>query len=532
MEEFVIEVFEFAHWILGALVLYIAIILFMGFKYAGKIHVSDDLALAGRGLTLPYMIPSIVATWICAGAIMGAAGEAYLFGFQGVIFDPFGPVMMMFLVAIFFAFRLRRSGYSTVVDFFNSRYGKKMGILYMIVQIMSATGWLGGQLVALGIIVNLTTGFSMTVATIIATVVVIVVTYFGGLWALSRIDAIGFILIIVGLLVMFPVVMGEVGGISNFMLTAENWGELPTFSIFPVAADEGGYLWYTGVLGIMYYLAAWTSLGLGDINNQVLLQRVLAAKDEKTAIKGFMISGFLYLILGLIPVSIGIAMFNYGLALPLSQTEMLLPWVADYLLSPWAGTIFIISLAAAIISTVGDNCLIVSTLIGHNLYEYVKPGITQEEKLKAIRLAIPIVGLVAMTIALLFGTVYKLIVFSGAISLATVVASYVLGFFWKRANSTGAVASFFGGLTVWVTSFIILLPYTREANMEEELIQAGVAMDWAIWDALYMALIPAAIVGFILLIVVSLKTQHSDPPKPFVNIKGEKMEDKLFFWSK
>ncbi|SNR98417.1 transporter, SSS family [Anaerovirgula multivorans] len=532
MGEPVVGIFETANWILGLLVVYIGVILFLGFKYSGKIEESDDLALAGRGLTLPFMVPSIVATWICAGAIMGAAGQSYLWGFQGVIFDPFGPVMMMFLVAIFFAFRLRRSGYSTVVDFFNSRYNKKMGILYLIIQVISATGWLGGQLVALGIIVNLTTGFNMVVATIIATIVVIIVTYFGGLWALSRVDAIGFILIIVGLLVMFPVVLGEVGGFSNFLATAENWGELPTFAITPVAADDGGYLWYAGILAIMYYVAAWTSLGIGDINSQVLLQRVLAAKDEKTAVRGFAISGVLYLVLGLIPVSIGIAMFSYGLELPLNQTEMVLPWVADYMLSPVAGTIFIVSLAAAIISTVGDNCLIVSTLVGHNLYQHFRPGVTQKQRLKAMRTSIPIVAIVAMLIALMFGAVYKLIVFSGAVSLATIVAPYVMGFFWEKSNSKGAIASFFGGLITWGVSFMLLLPITRDANFEEELIEAGVAMDWAVWDALYMALVPAAIVGFGLIIIVSLKTQKSDPPRPFVNAKGELMDDKLFFWSK
>ncbi|SET27821.1 transporter, SSS family [Natronincola peptidivorans] len=532
MENPLISVFVTSNWILGLLAAYIVLILFLGFKYSSKIHESDDLALAGRNLTLPFMVPSIVATWICAGAIMGAAGEAYLFGLQGVVFDPFGPVLMMFIVAVFFAFRLRRAGYSTVVDFFNKRYNPRMGMLYMIIQVIAATGWLGGQLVALGIIVNLTTGFNMTIATVIATIVVTLVTYFGGLWALSRVDAIGFILIVMGLLVMFPVVMGEVGGFSNFLATAENWGELPTFAIFPVAADDGGYLWYAGLLAIMYYIAAWASLGIGDINSQVLLQRVLAAKDEKTAVRGFAISGVLYLVLGLIPVSIGIAMFTYGLELPLDQTEMVLPWVADYMMSPVAGTIFIVALAAAIISTVGDNCLIVSTLIGHNLYEHLKPGVTKKDKLKAMRIAIPIVAIVAMLIALMFGAVYKLIVFSGAVSLATIVAPYVVGFFWKKANSKGAIASFFGGLTTWAVSFALLLPFTKEANFEEELIEAGVAMDWAIWDALYMALVPAAIVGFVLIFAVSLKTQSSDPPKPFVNAKGELMDDKLFFWSK
>jgi solute:Na+ symporter, SSS family len=55
-----------------------------GIRYSGRVEESDDLVLAGRGLSTPFLIPSILATWICAGAMMGAAGEAYTGGLQAV----------------------------------------------------------------------------------------------------------------------------------------------------------------------------------------------------------------------------------------------------------------------------------------------------------------------------------------------------------------------------------------------------------------------------------------------------------------
>ncbi|MFO7583281.1 MAG: hypothetical protein R6W69_01020, partial [Anaerolineales bacterium] len=199
MGEDIITVFQSANWILAILAIFVLVILYIGVRYSSKIEEGEDLVLAGRGLTMPFLIPSILSTWICAGAIMGAAGEAYLGGFQGVLWDPFGPVMMFILVGLFFATRLRRGGFTTVVDFMNSRFGNRMGSLYMIIQILSAIGWLGGQLVALGTIIYLTTGFSLTIAIAIGAFVMILVTYMGGLWALSRIDAIVFVLIIAGL---------------------------------------------------------------------------------------------------------------------------------------------------------------------------------------------------------------------------------------------------------------------------------------------------------------------------------------------
>jgi Na+/proline symporter len=509
MGEDVITVFQSANWILGILAVFVLVILYIGIRYSSKIEEGEDLVLAGRGLTMPFLIPSILSTWICAGAIMGAAGEAYLGGFQGVLWDPFGPVMMFILVGLFFATRLRRGGFTTVVDFMNSRFGNRMGTMYMIIQILSAIGWLGGQLVALGTIIYLTTGFNMTIAIAIGAFVMILVTYMGGLWALSRIDAIVFVLIVAGLVVMFPIVLEEVGGFDYLLENAEVYYEVPPFTIFPASEEDGGFLGYVGILGIAFWLSAWTALGLGDLSSQVLLQRVLAAKDEFTAKYSFIISGFLYLIIGLIPVTIGIAMFTYGLELPEGQQELVLPWVADFMLPPWASTLFVVALTGAIIGTVGDTCLITATMFGHNIYKYFKPDASTKDTLRMVRIAIPIVMISALVLALYFETIYKLIVFSGALQLTTITAAYVAGFYWKKANGTGAIASFFAGFISWAIFYVIVF----YGNMTEGYV----------WDAVYISMVPGAIVSLITLVVVSLLTQKSNPPKPFVNAKGEVM---------
>lgn len=532
-EDSILEVFTTANWILLFLGIYMVVIIFLGVFYSRKVHESDDLTVAGRQLSFIFMVPSILATWICAGAMMGAAGYAFLFGMQGIIFDPWAPALCMIIIGIFFAYRMRKAKYTTVTDFFNHRYGHFSGFLYTIIQILSALAWLGGQLVALGIVVYLTTGFSMQVAVVIATLVIIIVTSFGGLWALSRVDAIGFILIVVGLVVLLPSALGEVGGLGELFRTGENWAELPTWSM-RIESGEEGYLWYTGLFGVLLYISAWASLSLGDVPSQVLMQRALAAKTEKTAVAGFLTSGVLYLTIGMMPVLIGIAVFTTGMLdhIPVTEAENVLPWAAYSFLPPWAGILFIVSLAAAIVSTSGDNSLIISTLIGHNIYRNIKPQATNIEVLKVVRISIPIVTLFAMSIALYFETVYKLIVLSGGIQLATISAAYIVGYFWKKANVAGAVSSFFTGLVSWVIVYIAVLPGTKEANID--IIEEGVVfMDWAVDDAIFISLVPAAVVSFLTLIIVSLLTQDKYPPKPMRSQDGEDMSKMpRFFWSK
>lgn len=522
MEGSILEVFSTANWILLFLGIYMVVIIGLGVFYSRRVHEADDLCVAGRQMTFIFMVPSIIATWICAGAMMGAAGYALLYGMQGIIFDPWAPALCMVIIGVFFAFRMRKAKYTTVTDFFNHRYGYLSGMLYTIIQILSALAWLGGQLVALGIIVYLTTGFSMATAVVIATLAIIIVTAFGGLWALSRIDMIGFILIILGLVILLPYALSEVGGFGSLIENGVNWAELPTWSMKIESEADGGYLGYVGLLAVLLYISAWVTLSLGDVPSQVLMQRALAAKDEKTAVTGFLVSAVIYLILGMIPVLIGIAVFTAGymdgVVDMAGQAENVLPWAAYNFLPPWASILFIVSLAAAIVSTSGDNVLIISTLIGHNIYRNIKPNSTNVQVLKVVRIFIPITALLAMSIALYFETVYKLIVLSGGIQLATISGAYLIGMFWKKANTAGAVSSFFTGLLSWIILFLFW---------------AMPATDYFEEDAIFIAMVPAAVISFLTLVIVSLATQKKYPPKPMRTLDGEDMTNMpRFFWSK
>lgn len=532
MENDIIEVFVTANWILGIIAVYLVVIIGMGLYFSRRIQESIDLTIAGRKLSYIYTVASTLAMWICAGAMMGAAGYAYLFGMQGVIFDPWAAALTMVLVGLFFAHRLRQARYVTVTEFFNSRYNKLMGFLYSIIQILAGIAWQGGQVMALGIVVSLTTGFPRDLTVIIAASVIIIITVLGGLWALSRVDALNIALIIVGLLMLLPVAIDKAGGLSHFVATAENWAGLPTWAMVPVDPEIGGYLGYTGILAIFYYIAAWAALGLGDTNSQGLLQRALATKDEKTTVTSFLSSGVLYLLLGLVPVIVGISVFTIGVEVSPDKADHVLAWAAYNFLPPWLGVIFIVALFAAIISTAGNLSLTIATLFTHNVYQELRPVASDREMLTVVRIAIAVGTILAMIIAIYFEALYKLIIFSGAIGLATVFASYVFGLFWKKANTIGAISSYVAGIVSWVISFLLVFPTTIEANTGI-LAEGEVYWEWAIADAVFISLTPATIISIVTLIVVSLVTQKIAPPKPMLSRNGENMEKvPKFFWSK
>ena len=505
--------------------IYLLAMLGIGIWSSRQISTTTDYIVAGRRLGMFYSVGTLFATWFCAGTLMGSAAQSYLFGNQGAIFDPWGAGLCLIIAGIFFVRLMRRGGFVTLVDFFEVRYGQKMGFLASIVLVVAEMGWVGSLLVAFGVILQYFSGLPLAWGIIISTIVVIVYTYMGGMWSVTITDVYQMILLILGLVIILPFAMKHIGGWEYFINHASNWAELPSFAMGPV--KEGGYLGYEGLPGWIYYIAAWLSIGLGSIPAQDLMQRTLSAKDEKTSVYSAYIAGALYLTVGLIPITLGILMFEVDPGLTIPQTEMILPILAVKFLPPVLMVVFVAGVIAASMSSADSALLAASSILGFNVVRHFKPDADDKYKLKITRLCVPVVALVSLFLALFAETIYVLMVIAWSIILIGLMAPYAAGYFWKKANQSGAVAALIGGFVSWIVFIFIYLPLTKEANIG--VVEAGVPyMDWAVWDAVYIGSVPAFIVSIILMIVVSLATQKTDQPLPLADVDGKPM--KLVNW--
>lgn len=524
-----VEVFELSGLILLCVGLFLAAAVVIGWFYKKKIDVTEDFAAAGRSLTWPYIMASVVATWIGAAVILGGATEVYEYGFQGIVWDPFAPFLTLIVAGVLFVKRLRRTKYITVGDYYTHRYGQKMAMIFSTVQAVTGLAWVAAQFKSFGVIIHMTTGFNQNIATIVGAAVILFVAMAGGLYALSRTDMLSFIIITLSLVFMIPYAFSSVGGVSAFFENAANLEELPQWSVFFSAATDGagdtyGFYWYGGLLGIIYAVSAWLAVGLGDLGCPVLNARTLAAKSEKHAAKGFIIGGVVYLILGMIPIFIGIAAFILTNGeLPHDQLQYVLPWFVQNHMPAWLGVMFMVSLAAAIVSTSGDAILIDSTVFTNSLIKGLKPNWSDKQLLGSLKFAMPIYAVLAYAITFA-GGIYELLVFAGASLFPTVTASYIFGLFWKKANEKGALASMYAGVASWfVLTLFVFVPATT-AFFDE-----GVSLfrdfgyivsEGYLEDSIYIAAVPAFVISCLTMVIVSLKTQKSDPPKAAVDCDG------------
>lgn len=519
-------------WILIALAIYMLAILAIGWYASRKVHNSSDYLVAGRRCGYFLGTGALIATWFGAGTAMGGAGNAYIFGNQGVIFDPWGAGLCLIIVGCVFGRLLRRARFITLADLYQSRYGKSMGGLAAISMIVAELGWTGAMLVGFGTIIHYFTGLPLGWGIGISTLVMVGYTLLGGMWAVTLTDSYQLLILFVGLIAMLVVAVPLLGGWGHLFASSgaqSNMMNLPHWTWLPAGKD--GYLGYTGLTGWLYWAAAWMTIGLGSIPAQDLTQRVLTARDERTTVVNCIVGGVIYIIMGLIPVSLAMLYFQAhpDLSIQQASNELLLLMGAHYL-STGLLALFVCALVAALMSSASGAVLAAASLIGDNGYRLLTGRESGATTLKITRIAIPIVTGVSLLLALEFKTIYHLMVISWSVLLVSLFSSYVAAFFWRRANQAGAIAGYVGGFVTWVACYYWYLPITEAANTNVgHGVGTGVYFQWAMWDSLYISSVWGLIGSVACLVVVSLATQRIDAPKPLVDYDGRPMSNDGWF---
>ena len=507
-------------YIFAALGAYVAVIVGLGVYYARRADTTEDFILAGHSLTTPYVCGSVVATWLGGAVVLGGATEAYSGGFQAIVWDPWSPVLTLLFCGFFMVAMFRRSRFTTAIDFYNARFDRRIGMCGLTIHVLAYTSWISAQLLSLGVVIAVVTGLDPVPSSLIGAGIILLISLTGGLWALSRSDMLAFIILTVVLLLVLPYALSAVGGLGAFIEKAGTRDGSPPFSLFYTTApnadgDPTGFSGYLGVLGFLYMLAAWFSVAVGDLGGSVLTARALAAKNERAATRGFVFGGFIYLVLGMIPVIVGMCAYILNPAVPDAGLDSVFPDFVQQYLPPWVSVLFFVAVASAIISTAGDTVLTTGALLGHTAHRALRPDATDRQCLLATRCAMVLCTGVGLLFGLAMGNLYKLLVFAGAIAFPSIGPTFICGIVWKGANVKGALASIATGSGSWIVLVWLLIPYT----------------DGEIWDAIYIGSVPAFVLSFAAIVGVSLATRESCPPTPARDVDGNDISDtRLLSW--
>ncbi len=527
----VLEGYPYAWLVILFISLFFLVRLGVGIWAGRQVSDNTDYVVAGRRLPIHMAAASIMATWFAAETLMGASETAYDYGFQGVVFDPFGASFCLFISGLFFVRLMRRAKYITIVDFFERRYNKAMIVLSVIAQMLTYFSWTAAQIVAGGAIAQGIFGVDPTWGMVIIITIVAAYTTMGGMLADTMLDFFQMFLTAGGITLVFVSMLIAVGGFPGLFQGAGSTYVSDPFTLLPIAGE--GYLGYTGLTGWMYWLAAWMAIGLGSVATQDLMQRSMAARNQATSVYGSYGAGVLYLFFGIMSPLIGIMV--YKLSPGMEDTSYLLVSAAMTHLPPILTAIFIAALTSALMSTSDSSLLAGASAVTENLIPVIT-GKKLEGKtaLWWTRIMVVFNAAVGISIALWAQTIYELSILAWSLLLVGLFVPFAFGMYWKKANSWGAVAAFVGGFVTWALAiyyfFNVGIGGQSTAAVCELAADPGIYSDgwWcALWDAVYIGSFVAFFTSMLLMIVVSLASQKASPPRVLVDYYGEKLDPSL-----
>jgi SSS family transporter len=376
---------------------------------------------------------------------MGASSEFLSHGLLGVIEDPFGASLCLLLIGLFFARPLYKLKLYTFSDYFSLRFGKKVEVISAFFMIPSYFSWIAAQLIALSIILQSISGLPFVLGVILCASIVLFYTFIGGMWSISITDTIQTILIIGGLLYLSYYFYNQSGGLNVIKATIPD----DFFRIVPKESNVNSWL---------LYFSAWITIGWGSIPQQDVFQRVLSAKSENTAVKGSIISAFMYLTVAFLPLSVVLFGSISHPELLKADNQMFIPELVLAHSNLFVQILFFGALISAILSTCSAAILAPATVVAENIIRpYFGQSLTDKDLLKIMRYSTIVITIIAISMTFIKTNIYELVGEASALSLVALFVPLSAGLYWKKANKTGATLSMVFGTISWLIALNINL---------------------------------------------------------------------------
>ncbi len=423
---------------LAVIAVYAAFVVYLGFRFAKKHKSAEDYFLAGRAMTWPLIGFSLLASNISSTTLVGLAGDAYSTGISVFNYEWMAAIILVFFAIFILPFYLR-SKIFTVPEFLEKRYDGKtrtyFSVLTLFLNIVVDTA---GSLYAGGLLVKLIfPEIPMWQTIAVMALIAGVYTIAGGLAAVIYTDLIQAVLLLFGSLLITVIAFIKIGSWET--VTAVTPPEMLSL-VRPL--DDPGVPWLgllTGVPLLGFYF--WCT-------NQFMVQRVLSARDENHGRWGVLLAGLLKMLPLFIMVLPGtMARVLYP---DLPRADLVFPTLIFDLLPVGILGLVLAGFVAALMSQIDSTLNSASTLVTMDFVRKKHPELSSEKLMWTGRLVTALFMILAAAWAPYienFGSLFKYLQKVLSYSVPPIVAIFLVGLFWKRANALGAnVALIIGGL--------------------------------------------------------------------------------------
>ena len=453
--------------ILIAMVIYMAVVIVIGFVFAKRANKSsEDYFLGGRSLGPWVTAMSAEASDMSGWLLMGLPGVAYWCGLADAAWTAIGLAVGTYFNWLIVSKRLRRYSVRanndiTLPDFFSNRFreGKKVIMtLAALFILIFFTVYAASCFVTCGKLFSTLFGAPYVTMMILGAVFVLLYTILGGFLAESASDFMQAIVMVIALGVIVVISTVSAGGLGAVM---ENAQSIPGFFEFfglatptvneageqivaagaPVFGEASNY----GLLNV-FSMLAW---GLGYFGMPQVLLRFMAIRKEEELKYSRRIAMVWVVVSLAVAVFIGIVGRSlYPTAhLTKAGAENIFITLATSSLPAILAGFVMAGILAATISSSDSYLLIAASAFAKNIYQGVcKKKATDKQVMVVTRITLLVIALIAVVIALDENSViFNVVSFAWAGFGATFGPIMIFSLFWKRTNRAGAIAGMVSG---------------------------------------------------------------------------------------
>jgi solute:Na+ symporter, SSS family len=439
---------------------FLSVMAVAGLWISRLIKTSDDFFVAGRELTPFILAATITASNLSMFHIIGMGGTAYKSGVS-IIWQNWTGDIALVLSGIFVLPIMRRLRIRSVPEFLEMRYARGLRTLIGAFWSLRLTIYLG-----LLLYIAATTAIAITGTSegsyikwlLVFALVAILYSAIGGAWAVAIMDSVQFLVMLAGMLIVFPIAMYLVGGLPNLLHELRNSAQADHLSLIP---KEGGFNWLF-ISSMMLLGFKWSTI------DQAILQRAFGAKSPRVGAKGMVIAGIITTPMALLYILPGLAVAKLHPAPfgPDNNGDLAIPWfLSTQLPVICKGLLGLIlcGLVAAQVSVVTGDINSVATLFTSDVYRTLKNvEPTQRQLLRVVRACSLCCGVLMIVFALIIqsprfraGAVNINFFIVGLFDMPLFVITVIYGLAWRRTNWQGALGGFIGGGLAALSCYLV-----------------------------------------------------------------------------
>ena len=434
---------------------YFVVVFAIGFYFSRKERTSEDYFLAGRNVGWFAIGASLFVSNISTEHFIGLAGSGATSGLAVGHFEWLACIMVLILGWVFVPFYLR-SNVLTMPEFLERRFNRSCAVYLAGVSILAYIFTkISVHLYAAAVVLEHVVGWNPLTAAMILVVMTGIYTIAGGLAAVIYTELVQTLVLLTGAVVLTFIGLNEVGGFAGLRAAVP-----PAYfhMIKPMSDPEfpwTGIFLGAPILGIWYWCT-----------DQVIVQRVLAAKDEGHAKAATIFAGFLkilpvfVLVLpGLIAYALYPQMFTKNADGLVTNGDIAYPMLIINLLPHGLIGVMIAALLAALMGGMASVFNSASTLVTLDFYKKARPDATELQLVTFGRMATGImVGLGLLWvpfIKLLSSQLYVYLQSVQAYISPPIAVCFIFGILWPRLNGQGAISSLLVGFAMGTIRFVL-----------------------------------------------------------------------------